>query len=114
VQPGLFERGGVRGEQHAVGRHGQILNGGTRRQAAHQIGHVSAQQRLAAGEAHLVDAERDEHVHQPLDLLEMQDVLARQPGVLRLGHAVAAAEVAPVGDRETQVAQRAGVAVEQH
>ena len=67
---------------------------------------IAAEQRLAAGEPDLVDAEPDEHVDQPLDFLELQDVLARQPHVILLGHAVAAAQVAAVGDREAQVAQR--------
>ena len=46
-----------------------------------------------------------EHVGQPRDLLEREHVLARQPEVLVLRHAVVAAEVAPVRDR-----QRAGCA----
>ena len=35
-----------------------------------------------------------------------QNVLARQPGVLLLRHAVRAAEIAAVGDRQAQIAQR--------
>ena len=44
---------------------------------------VAAQQRLAAGQPHLVDAERDEDVDERADLLEVQHVLARQPDVVR-------------------------------
>ena len=69
-------------------------------------GEVAAQQRLAAGEPDLVDAERHEHIHERGDLLEMQHVLARQPDVLVLRHAVLAADVAPVGDRQPQIAER--------
>src|SRR5262249_54209835 len=39
-------------------------------------------------------------------LLEGEQVLSGQPDVLLLGHAVLAAEVAPVGDRHPQVAER--------
>ena len=68
---------------------------------------VAAQERLAAGQAQPVHAERDEDVDERADLLEVQDVLARQPGVVLLRHAVRAAQVAAVGDRQPQVAQRA-------
>ena len=46
------------------------------------------------------------------DLLEGQQRLARQPGVVRLRHAVLAAEVAAVGDGDAQAAQRTAEAVE--
>ena len=65
----------------------------------------------------------DERPGDPLDLLEGQDLVVRQERVVApedlLGHAVRAAEVAPVGDRDAQVADgstegigRAGAAVE--
>ena len=41
------------------------------------------------------------------DLLEREDVLARQPDVLLLRHAVLAAQVAPVGHRDAEVPERA-------
>src|SRR4030095_1590079 len=51
----------------------------------------------------------------PGDLLERQDLDAGQEGVVaaehRLGHAVRAAEVAPVGHRDAQVPQRTAEAV---
>ena len=53
------------------------------RQHAHERGEVAAQQRLAAGEPQLVDAEREEDVDERADLLEVQHVLARQPDVVR-------------------------------
>ena len=81
-------------------------------QARHQVGDVAAQQRLAAGEPHLVDAERQELIDQPLDFLEVQEVLARQPEVVFLGHAVLAAQVAPVGHRQPEVPERPLVRVE--
>ena len=77
----------------------------------HQVRDVAAEQRLAAGQPNLVDAEVEEQVDQLLDFLEVQDVLARQPEVLLFGHAVPAAQVAPVGDREAQVPERPAVDV---
>ena len=110
----VLQRLRVVGQEHAVGRHGEIADARTRRQPRHQVGHVAAEQRLAAGEPHLVHAQIEEHVHEPLDLLEVQDVLARQPHVVLLRHAVAAPEVAPVGDRQPEVAERALELVEEH
>ena len=53
-----------------------------------------------------VDAERSEHFHQPRNFLECQQFLPRQPDVILLRHAVVAAQVAAVGDRDAQAAQR--------
>ena len=81
---------------------------------ATRSGEIPAQQRLTAGEADLVDAQTDEEVGQPINLLELQDVFAGKPEILRLRHAVAAAEVAPVGDRQAEIAERTMVLVVQH
>ena len=114
VQTGVAQRPRLRREQDAVGRHRQVANGGARGEPADQIGQVAAQQRLASGQPHLVDAERGEDVDQRLDFLEVQDVFARQPDVVRLRHAVAAAQVAAIRHRQAQVPQRAMVGVEEH
>src|SRR5581483_8041579 len=60
------------------------------------------------------DAEADEDVDEAADLLEVQHVLARQPRVVVLRHAVFAAEVAAVGDRQAQVPQRTAEAIGEH
>ena len=71
---------------------------------------VAPDERLAAGDPQLLDAERHERPRRPLDLLEGQDLVARQERVVLpedlLGHAIGAPEVAPVGDRDAQVAHR--------
>ena len=60
--------------------------------------------RLAAGEADAVDVEAlDEDAGEALDLLEREQVLAGQPLHALGRHAVGAAEVAAVGDRDPQV-----------
>ena len=70
-----------------------------------------ADQRLAAGQPDPVYATRDEDVGQRDDLLERQDIGARQEGH-RLGHAVAAAEVAPVRDRQAHIGDAPAEAVD--
>jgi hypothetical protein len=71
---------------------------------------VLAQQRLAAGEAHLLHAARAKDSRQPHDLLEGQDLAVRQERIVGvedfLRHAIHATEIAPVGDRDAQVAKR--------
>ena len=67
-------------------------------------------ERLAAGEADLLDALGDEDAGEAGDLLEGQDLAAGQELVVAaedlLRHAVGAAEVAAVGDGDAQVVQR--------
>jgi hypothetical protein len=85
-----------------------------RGQPRHEVRQMLPQQRFSAGDAQLVDAETDEHADQPIDLFEGQDVGLGQPGVLGLGHAVLTPQVAAVGDRQAQVAQRALEGVDDH
>ena len=75
-----------------------------------QVRQVAPDERLAAGDPELLDAERHEDAGEPRDLLEGQHLVARQERVVAaedlLRHAVGAAEVAAVRDRDPQVAQR--------
>ena len=57
--------------------------------------------------------EPDEDRHEPLDLLEGEDRLALEPRQPLGRHAVLAAEVAAVGDRDAQVLDQPAVAVPQ-
>ena len=66
---------------------------------------MAAKQRFAAGEAQLVDPEADEDVDERADFLEAQQVLARQPDVVFLRHAVGTPQVAAVSDRQPEIAQ---------
>jgi hypothetical protein len=103
----------VVGKQDSVGGECQVRQAGLCRQQTYQRVEVAAEQRLAAGEPDLVDAQGDEHVDQEADFLEVQQVLARQPDVFVFRHAVGAAQVAAVGDRQAQVFQRTTEAVRQ-
>ena len=73
-----------------------------RAQAAEQRHHVAPHQRLAAGDADFRRAQADEGGAEPVQLLQRQQVPLRQE-VHVLGHAIDAAQVAAVGDRDAQV-----------
>src|SRR5262249_17138331 len=94
------------GEQHAVRGHRQITETRLGGQLPDQFGQVAAQERLATREPDLVDAEVEEHVDERAHLLEVEDLLTGQPGVFLLRHAVPAAQVAAVGDRQPQISER--------
>ena len=70
-----------------------------------------AHQRLAAGQADPLHAARDEDVGELDNLLEAEHVLARKEGH-PLRHAVAAAKVAPVGDRHAHIGDMPAEAVD--
>jgi hypothetical protein len=109
----LAERTGELREQDPVRRHRQVLHPRGRRDEPDQVRQVPARGGLAAGEAEVRDPERHGHPDDPADLLEGQDLRLGHPLGLRR-HAVDAAEVAPVGDREAQVRDGAAVAVDEH
>ena len=71
-----------------------------------QLGQIATEQWLAAGESDAIHSRTRKHVDQRAHFLELENVLARQPHVFRFGHAVAAPQVAAVGDREPQIFQR--------
>jgi hypothetical protein len=100
-------------EQDSVGRQRQIRD---RRRAASGFDEhrqVAAQQRLAAGDSHTIDADCRERVGDRRGLLVAEDAFTGQPDVVRLGHAVLAAQVASVGHRNAQAAQRPLKAIEE-
>ena len=113
LEAGGLERLCFPGQQRGIGGEGQIQGLAVRRleggQHPDQTLKVFAQQWLAAGETDFHDATGDEQACQAADFLEAQQFSFRQEFVCRaedrLGHAVGAAEVAAVGDRNTQVAQ---------
>src|SRR5262245_42270555 len=63
-------------------------------------------ERLTSSESHLRRTEAGEYPGEPGQLFEREDRLAWKPGVVRLRHAIAAAEVAAIGHREAQAAER--------
>ena len=71
---------------------------------------IAPYERLATGEPNFLHAETDEDPDQALDLLEGEDLGARQELEILaknlLRHAIHAAEVATVGDADPQVMER--------
>jgi hypothetical protein len=110
LQPRPRQRCRLLREQRAVGGERQIQRRDVR-QHRHQPVQVAPHQRLAAGEAHLLHAQAGEQARQARGLLEPEHFLVRQELEVAVEgfprHAVHAAEVAAVGDRDAQVAQAA-------
>ena len=106
AHPGGMKLGGEAGQLAAVGGQGQLVQrAGVQMpaQALEQPHHVAAHQRLAAGDPELAHAARDERAAQPVQFLQGQQVGLGQKGhVFR--HAIHTAEIAPVGDRDAQIA----------
>jgi hypothetical protein len=115
VQAGIGERLRLAREQDPVRRHGDVLDARHRGQHRDQPLEVAPQERLAARQPQLAHARAREQPREPRDLLERQDLRAAQELEIvaedLLRHAVDAAEVAPVGDRDAQVVQRPGEGV---
>jgi hypothetical protein len=113
AQAGLDERACEPVEQHAVRRQRQVAH--TRRSREHADEHreLAANERLAAGQPHLVDSHRGEHGDQALKLFEGQHLVAPEPLETLGGHAVVAAEVALVGDRHAHAPDLAAPVVDE-
>ena len=110
---GRHERGRLPLEQVAVGRQRDLAELRDRCEQLDERRQLAAHERLAAGQAHVAHAHLAEHPDNALDLLERQQLAARQPLDPLGGHAVAASEPAPVGHGDPDVADRATVPVDQ-
>ena len=107
AQPGAPQAVGEEPERGAVGGHRHVDRAGVgleRGDLFDESREVGPDRRLAAGEPDRLDAiALDHQPGDPCHLLERQDLRARQPRHL-LFHAIRAPEVAPVGDRDAQIA----------
>ena len=106
MEPGGSQRRRLLAEEDPVGRQRQIAEPRLAREEPGELRQAASQQWLAAGEPDLVDAEVHENLGERADFLEVEDLLARQPDIVLFGHAVATAQVAAVGHRDPEVAQR--------
>ena len=114
-QTRILERLCLSRQQHAVGGQRDFHRFPQRcaqfREHRDQLFEVAAQQRLAPGQPDLPHAQRNENLGQPGDLLETEQFVAWQEHMIlaehRARHAIGAAQVATVSDRDAQVAQRA-------
>ncbi len=110
--PGLTRRReGLGAKERAVGGEGQVLEAGGFAKEGDELGEVAADERFASGEADLLDAVFDEDAGKAADLLvgqkfgSLEELVFGAEDLAR--HAVGAAEVAPVGDRDAEIAKRA-------
>ncbi len=109
------QRAGLAGKQAAIGGHCHFhlaaVDGPHGGYALDQRLDALAQQRLAAGQAHLLHAKADKGPHDPEQFHIRQALLGGQERIVapeaRLGHAVGAAEVALIDHGQPQVPQRA-------
>ncbi len=112
--PAARSRAAWSGQEHAVRRQREVADAGILREPFDEVRQVPAQQRLAPRQAHPIDPDLGEDAREPVQFVDPQDVRARQPGVVRLGHTVLAPQIAAVGDGEPQATGRAIEAVEYH
>ncbi len=99
LQAGLDQRAGEAVQKNAVRRQREVADAVCAGQHSHEHGQVTPDERLAAGQSDLADAQTSEHADEARDLFEAQDLLAAQPLQALGRHAVGAAKVALVGDR---------------
>ena len=111
-EPGIHQVGELLRQQNAVGGEGDTVDTVDGPDAPDQVVEALAGQRLAAGEADLADARRGEKPAEPDDLLVGEHLGVLHPLHPLRGHAVDAAQVAPVGDRDAQIVDGAAVSVD--
>jgi hypothetical protein len=109
----LDERPGEPVEEYAVRGQREVVDAGDLGEHPHQSRQLAPNERLAAGKPHLFHAHRREDTHEPRDLLEAQQLLALQPFEALGRHAVAAAEVAFVGDRDAEALDLAAPGIDE-
>ena len=87
----------------AVGRQRHVDTQGG--EAFHQLGQVRPHQGFPSGQPDALEAEAlHANLGKALDLFEAEDLRTGQPRHALRRHAVLAAEIAPIGDRDAQIA----------
>ena len=98
-------------QKDAVRGHRHVLDLGHGSDVAHELDHALAHRRLAAGKANAFDTDARSDANRLLNLFDAQDVEVGKLLHAFFGHAVHAAEVAAVGERNPQIVDCAAVAV---
>ena len=111
AQPGVPERPRLARQRRAVGGHRQVPEPGDPREHLDKPLHLAAHERLAAGQADLLHPMiTNKDPREALDLLKRQKLGALEELVVApedlAGHAIDATEIATIGDRDPQIAQR--------
>src|SRR5262249_31932202 len=97
TKPGVVERLRLIGKEDAIGRQTNVADSFNLAQHAHQSRQLAAHERLAAGQANLVDSQSHGHADEADDFLKGKELRpVHERDLLR--HAVGAAQVAAVGN----------------
>src|SRR5262249_39804001 len=81
------------------------------RNLPNEIDYAATRERFTARDSHLRDAKFSCDTHEPQRLFIRQDFVARQPLLQFLRHAIAAALVTAVRDRDTQIGNSMAVTI---
>jgi len=112
VDAGVFEALGVLAQVGGVGGHAQFVEAGQCAELFHEGDDAAPNEGFAAGDADFVDAEFGEALAELRHFFDAEQFVAWQEGHV-FGHAVAAAQVAAVGDGQAHVGDLAAEAVDQ-
>ena len=111
VQSRLHQTGQLVGEQNSIGGQPHPTNPWDGLQSRHQVRQVPADQGLAPGDTHPVDAQSGQRPDDLQHLLVGQYLVMGHRSHALLRHAIAAAQVAPVRHRQAQIVDVSSPAV---
>ena len=104
IEAGVGQRLGRAGEAQSVGRDGQLEGRIDGARTSDDVDQTTSYEWLTPGEPHLAHPEPlGGDTHQADDLVVTEDVVVRQPFEPFGWHAIAASEVASVGQRDTKI-----------
>ena len=107
---GLSGRGFAR-EQRPVRRNSETANSWDFRNFADEIDDVAASKRFATSNAHFGYTQTGRDPNQTQGLFVAKNILARQPFLQLTWHAIIAALVAAIGDRDAEIGNAVAVAI---
>ncbi len=111
IQPRIGQSIGHSSEQQRIGGHRDLLHARKALDGPDDIHQMRADGRLATGQPELGKAESGERADDPNEFLVGQDLVARLKLHAHFRHAVDAAEVAAVSERDPQIAHGSAVGV---
>jgi hypothetical protein len=115
VKPRLMQRTGAALEPDGVRRQGDLRARAQCRRPGDDADQAAPQQRLAAGEPDLANAEPlNRHADKPHHLVVGEQLGGRQPVEPFGRHAVRASQIAPVGERYAQISRDPPKRIRQH
>jgi hypothetical protein len=111
AQPGVVKLPRAVREQDPVRGQREVIDAGDRGEEPHEIGQALPHERLAAGQSDFSDPEPGRDASEPLDLLEREHLAPGHVRRVLLRHAIEAADIAAVGDADTEVVVEASKSI---